>query len=151
MGKVGGLEMRRSRKGGRCTFPNWHLINLTCSQVERKTGSGGVDTHTPTPKEKEREEWTAKWSEMYRKEMSADGLYSRGDCSLTPFHKPTYALSISCSTAHRQRGRLRQHKIQVYSWGAYNVCLYPLRRKKAAESHQSQFYIQVFVWLQRYD
>lgn len=69
MGKVGRLKMRTSEKGGRCTSAKWHLINLTCSQVERKQ-----ERMTHTQRGKREEDWTGKWSGIYRKETGEDFL-----------------------------------------------------------------------------
>lgn len=54
MGKVGKLKMRKMEKEGECTSVNWHLINLTRSQVERKQGKCAyvrAHTHTHTQEE----------------------------------------------------------------------------------------------------
>lgn len=50
-----------------------------------------------------------KW---YVKEIDKVEEFLQEDSGLrwTSFHKPTHALSISCSTAHKERGSLRQHK-----------------------------------------
>lgn len=65
MGTVGRPKMRKSEKGGWCAFANWHLINLTCSQVERNQGKGAC-THTKT------EDWT--WNGMYREKKRGEFL-----------------------------------------------------------------------------
>lgn len=67
MGTVGRPKMRKSEKGGWCAFANWHLINLTCSQVERNQGKGAC-THTKT----ETEDWT--WNGMYREKKRGEFL-----------------------------------------------------------------------------
>lgn len=75
MGKVGRPKMR-NREGGGCTSANWHLINLICSQGERKQGKGHTHIHvnTHTHKREERGNWTGKWSGMYRKETWGEVL-----------------------------------------------------------------------------
>lgn len=70
-------ENERGRREGDVLLQNWHLINLTCSQVERKQGKWArahTRTHARSQTREERGNWTGKWSGMYRKETRGEVL-----------------------------------------------------------------------------